>query len=131
MIQLLKSGEGRPLSARTVDCSPALALVAVAGLLAGGYALSQQLITNSEDDAPVQAEGPTQEEVKRPPSESSDSNVPQVHFNEDGVWHDFAPDQGEGRTALNEGPWFPFLKLGEDDLLGTERTVPRPRRAPE
>ena len=41
-----------------------------------------------------------------------DGNVPQVQFNEDGVWHDFAPDQGEGRTALKAGPWFPYLIVG-------------------
>ena len=36
------------------------------------------------------------------------SNVPQIQFNDDGVWHDFAPD----RAALKAGPWFPFLMLG-------------------
>jgi hypothetical protein len=37
-----------------------------------------------------------------------DSNVPQAQFNEDGVWHDFAP---EGSAALKTGPWFPYLRL--------------------
>jgi hypothetical protein len=56
-----------------------------------------------------------------------DRNVPQVHFNEDGVWHDFAPDRGEGRTALNAGPWFPYLQLWtEGDLVGEHR-VDRPK----
>jgi hypothetical protein len=55
-----------------------------------------------------------------------DGNVPQVQFNEDGVWHDFAPDQGEGRTVLKAGPWFPFLVLGEGALLSGHR-VDRPK----
>ena len=38
---------------------------------------------------------------------TKDGNVPQIQFNDDGVWHDFAPD----RVALNTGPWFPFLQL--------------------
>ena len=40
---------------------------------------------------------------------SKDGNVPQIQFNDDGVWHDFAPD----RVALNTGPWFPFLHAAE------------------
>ena len=36
------------------------------------------------------------------------SNVPQIQFNDDSVWHDFAPD----RAAVKAGPWFPFLRLG-------------------
>jgi hypothetical protein len=32
-------------------------------------------------------------------------SVPQVQFNEDGVWHDFASDEEQGRTALNAGLW--------------------------
>ena len=55
-----------------------------------------------------------------------DRNVPQVQFNEDGVWHDFAPDEGEGRTALKAGPWFPYLLLHEDDLVSRHR-VDRPK----
>ena len=35
------------------------------------------------------------------------SNVPQIQFNDDDVWHDFAP----GRAALKAGPWFPHLAL--------------------
>jgi hypothetical protein len=35
-----------------------------------------------------------------------ESNVPQLQFNEDGVWHDFAP---EGEGALKAGPWFSSL----------------------
>jgi hypothetical protein len=31
------------------------------------------------------------------------SNVPQIQFNDDDVWHDFVP----GRAALKVGPWFP------------------------
>ena len=30
------------------------------------------------------------------------SNVPQIQFNDDDVWHDFAP----GRVALQPRPWF-------------------------
>jgi hypothetical protein len=41
------------------------------------------------------------------------SNGPQIHFNDDEVWHDFAPD----RDALKAGPWFPYLELGDDDRL--------------
>jgi hypothetical protein len=55
-----------------------------------------------------------------------DRNVPQVQFNEDGVWHDFAPDQGEGRTALKAGPWFPYLFLVKGDLVSGHR-VDRPK----
>jgi hypothetical protein len=47
-----------------------------------------------------------------------EGNVPQVQFNDDGVWHDFAP---EGRTALNAGPWFPYLQLNEDDCIADHR----------
>jgi hypothetical protein len=38
---------------------------------------------------------------------SKDGNVPQIQFNDDAVWHDFAPD----RVALKAGPWFPFVQL--------------------
>ena len=49
--------------------------------------------------------------------------MPQLRFNEDGQWHDFAP---EGGTGLQAGPWFPFLALGLDDRLSDHR-VNRPR----
>jgi hypothetical protein len=52
-----------------------------------------------------------------------DGNLPQIQFNDDSVWHDFAP---EGGTALKAGPWFPYLCLSGDDLLGDHR-VDRPR----
>ena len=39
---------------------------------------------------------------------NKDGNMPQLRFNEDGQWHDFAP---EGGTGLKAGPWFPYLKL--------------------
>jgi hypothetical protein len=55
-----------------------------------------------------------------------DHDVPQVQFNEDGVWHDFAPDQGAGRKALKAGPWFPFLVLWEGAVL-SEHRVDRPK----
>jgi hypothetical protein len=54
---------------------------------------------------------------------NKDGNLPQIQFNDDSVWHDFAP---EGGTALKAGPWFPFLELEEDDLLSDHR-VDRPR----
>jgi hypothetical protein len=34
-------------------------------------------------------------------------NVPQIQFNEDGVWHDWFKD----RAALKAGPWFPYLQM--------------------
>jgi hypothetical protein len=34
-----------------------------------------------------------------------DGNIPQILFNDDSVWHDFAPN----RVALKAGLWFPFL----------------------
>jgi hypothetical protein len=49
--------------------------------------------------------------------------MPQLRFNEDGQWHDFAPDGG---TGLKTGPWFPFLMLYEDDRVSDHR-VNRPR----
>jgi hypothetical protein len=51
------------------------------------------------------------------------SNLPQIQFNDDSVWHDFAP---EGGTALKAGPWFSYLNLDGDDLLSDHR-VDRPR----
>ena len=52
-----------------------------------------------------------------------DGNLPQIQFNDDSVWHDFAP---EGGTALKAGLWFPFLCLNGPDLLSNHR-VDRPR----
>jgi hypothetical protein len=54
---------------------------------------------------------------------NKDGNMPQLRFNEDGQWHDFAP---EGGTGLKAGPWFPYLCLGRDDRLSDHR-VNRPR----
>jgi hypothetical protein len=55
---------------------------------------------------------------------SKDGNMPQLRFNEDGQWHDFAP---EGGTGLKTGPWFPYLFLFEDDRLSDHRVNhPRP-----
>jgi hypothetical protein len=47
------------------------------------------------------------------------SNVPQIQFNDDDVWHDFAPD----RVALKAGPWFPFLTLYNDDVRLSDHSV--------
>ena len=54
---------------------------------------------------------------------SKDGNLPQIQFNDDSVWHDFAP---EGEAALKAGPWFPYLFLSGGDLLSDHR-VDRPR----
>ena len=54
---------------------------------------------------------------------NKDGNMPQLRFNEDGQWHDFAP---EGGTGLKAGPWFPYLFLFPDDRLSDHR-VNRPR----
>ena len=35
-----------------------------------------------------------------------DGNMPQLRFNEDGEWHNLAP---EGGTGMKAGPWFPYL----------------------
>ena len=54
---------------------------------------------------------------------SKDGNMPQLRFNEDGEWHDFAPEGGAG---LKAGPWFPYLLLEGDAHLNDHR-VNRPR----
>ena len=54
---------------------------------------------------------------------NKDGNMPQLRFNEDGEWHDFAP---EGGTGLKAGPWFPHLQLSPGDRLSDHR-VNRPR----
>ena len=48
-----------------------------------------------------------------------DGNVPKIQFNDDGVWHDFAPL--EGRAGLKAGPWFPYLLLSEGDSVSDLR----------
>jgi hypothetical protein len=52
-----------------------------------------------------------------------DGNMPQLRFNEDGQWHDFAP---EGGTGLKAGPWFPYLCLVPGDRL-SDHCVNRPK----
>jgi hypothetical protein len=54
---------------------------------------------------------------------NKDGNMPQLRFNEDGQWHNFAPEGGAG---LKAGPWFPYLLLYPDDRLSDHR-VNRPR----
>ena len=49
--------------------------------------------------------------------------MPQLRFNEDGQWHNFAP---EGGVGLKAGPWFPFLMLCPVDRL-SDHHVNRPR----
>ena len=51
------------------------------------------------------------------------SNVPQIQFNDDDVWHDFAPD----RAALKAGPWFPCLELCDAAIRLSDHSVHRPR----
>jgi hypothetical protein len=51
------------------------------------------------------------------------SNVPQIQFNDDDVWHDFAPD----RVALKAGPWFPCLALYGAAIRLSDHSVHRPR----
>ena len=53
---------------------------------------------------------------------TKDGNLPQIQFNDDSVWHDFAPD----RAAVKAGPWFPFLQLYGDVRL-SDHCVHRPR----
>ena len=53
---------------------------------------------------------------------SKDGNVPQIQFNDDAVWHDFATD----RAAVKAGPWFPFLQLHAGIRL-SDHCVHRPR----
>jgi hypothetical protein len=36
--------------------------------------------------------------------------MPQIQFNEDGVWHECFHN---GKTALKGGPWFPYVVLFE------------------
>ena len=48
-----------------------------------------------------------------------DGNLPQIQFNDDGVWHDFAPD----RVGLKAGPWFPYLMLGPGDCSSDHHVV--------
>jgi hypothetical protein len=51
------------------------------------------------------------------------SNVPQIQFNDDDVWHDVAPD----RAALKAGPWFPYLMLRSAAPRLNNHSVHRPR----
>ena len=53
---------------------------------------------------------------------SKDGNVPQIQFNDDAVWHDFAPD----RAAVKAGLWFHFLQLDGNTRLG-DHCVQRPK----
>ena len=50
-------------------------------------------------------------------------NVPQIQFNDDGVWHDFAPN----RVAPKAGPWVPWLYLGDAAVRLIDHRVDRPR----
>ena len=51
------------------------------------------------------------------------SNVPQIQFNDDDVWHDFAPD----KATLKAGPWFPYLELFGAAVRLSDHSVHRPR----
>ena len=48
--------------------------------------------------------------------------MPQIQFNDDDVWPDFAPD----RAALKAGPWFPCVYLFPDGRL-SDFCVHRPK----
>jgi hypothetical protein len=54
---------------------------------------------------------------------NKDGNMPQLRFNEDGEWRDFAPEGGAG---LKAGPWFPYLELCAGARLSDHR-VNRPK----
>ena len=54
---------------------------------------------------------------------NKDGNVPQIQFNDDDVWHDFAPN----RAALKAAPWFPYLGLGRAHVRLIDHSVHRPR----
>ena len=54
---------------------------------------------------------------------NKDGNVPQIQFNDDAVWHDFAPD----RAAVKAGPWFPYLVLMDINDRLSDHCVHRPR----
>ena len=61
------------------------------------------------------------------------SNVPQIQFNDDGTWHDFAPvamkqgslklghrcqaGAGLARAGLVPGAWYPYLMLNQSARL--------------
>ena len=49
--------------------------------------------------------------------------MPQIQFNDDDMWHDFAPN----RAALKAGPWFPSLRLDSAAVRLTDHSVHRPR----
>ena len=49
--------------------------------------------------------------------------MPQLRFNEDGEWHNLAP---EGGTGMKAGPWFSYLYLYPGERL-SDHTVNRPR----
>ena len=49
--------------------------------------------------------------------------MPQIQFNDDDVWHDFAPD----RAALKAGPWFPCVQLFDAAVCLSDHSVHHPR----
>ena len=53
-----------------------------------------------------------------------EDNVPQIQFNNDGVWHDFV---AEGRAALKAGPCFPYMMLWRANHLSDHRVQSTPR----
>ena len=48
-----------------------------------------------------------------------DNNVPQIQFNEDGVWHNWTLDG----PALKEGPWLPYLRFDDCVLPPTDLRI--------
>jgi hypothetical protein len=54
-----------------------------------------------------------------------EGNIPQIQFNDDGVWHDFAPDG----AVLKAGSWFPYLYLDGTVSLG-DHSITQARKKP-
>ena len=94
--------------------------------LNGGMTLIRSVITQDREDH-IHPDHLTEHIPKTLPFNlalriSKDGNVPQIQFNDDAVWHDFAPD----RAAVKAGPWFPFLRLFNGDRL-SDHCVHRPK----
>jgi len=49
-----------------------------------------------------------------------EGNIPQIQFNNDNVWHNFAPDG----AVVKPGPWFPYLYLDGTVILRDHSITP-------
>jgi len=57
------------------------------------------------------------------------SNMPQVQFNDDGMWHSFSTG-GPGAALKGAGPWYPYLRLYKRASLNDHSvTCPKPSRS--